>query len=87
MEIPVSELNSMTNPGWNKVEVEELDGDGRKLEGFGKSYEPFNPMDYEGEEQAKGQKRVATAASEGEEERVERGESGEMHLGWLHEAR
>ena len=24
MEIPVSEINSMTHPGWNKVEVEEL---------------------------------------------------------------
>ena len=42
-------------------------------EGFGQSYEPFNPMEYEEVEQAKGQKRVATEEPEGEEDRVYRG--------------
>ena len=62
-------------------------GDWWNEEGFGKSYEPFNPMEYEEEEQSRGQKRVATDAPEGEEERIARGEGGDMHMGWLHEAR
>ena len=41
-----------------------------KEEGFGKSYEPVNPMEDEDGEQSKGQKRVATDAPEGEEERM-----------------
>ena len=37
-------------------------------EGFGTSYAPFNPMEYEEEERSRGQNRVATEAPKGEEE-------------------
>ena len=62
-------------------------GDWWKEEGFGKSYEPFNPMEYEEGDQSKGQTRVATEAPEGEDERIKREEGDDMNLGWLHEAR
>ena len=44
-------------------------------------------MEYDEEEQSRGQKRVATDAPEGEEEGFEREQGSDMHLGWLHEAR
>ena len=63
-------------------------GDWWNTEGFGKSYEPFNPMDFEDNNQERGQKRTAEQDAEGqrEETRPEK-DTPDMRLGWIHEAR
>ena len=64
-------------------------GEWWNTEGFGKSYEPFNPMEFEEMKQDRGQQRRAEQDAEGqsEEKKQETQEIPEMHLGWIHEAR
>ena len=64
-------------------------GDWWNTEGFGKSYEPFNPMEFEESNQERGQKRTAEQEPEGqrEEKKQEKADRPDMHLGWIHEAR
>ena len=52
---------------------------------FGKYYEPFNPMDYEDEQAARGQTRAAT--DQKDEDILQGEEDRDMHLGWVNAAR